>query len=140
MAQIVIPKISVTQSATRSRTGGGYVVINPKCKILAEAPRTYDCQRIGHKQICLRCESGRLQWRRLFGVPIEIARITETNRYAPGDFAGIEGFGERFFLGLGSKQDRWLFDKLVIILGELEPVLLEGFPEIVQFRVITVAG
>ena len=141
MAQIAVLQPTVAHGATGIRGVYGNVIVDPKGKVLAETPGADDREGVGGEQVgagsesVLRDEAGRL-----LAVQCEIALVPESNGQKARKFARVHGLGKSFLLGFRAKQNRGFLDEGFVIFRELEAVFLEGFAEIVQFRIVVVAG
>src|SRR5256884_7035794 len=76
----------------------------------------------------------------LLAVQCEVTLVPEGNGQKARNLARVHGAGKSFFLGFRAKENWGFLDEGFVIFRELEGVFLECFPEVVQFRIVVVAG
>src|SRR5450755_1111761 len=141
MAEIVVFDIPISESAVGSRAARRNVVINPKRDVLPEAASADDRKRVWSKKVSPWSESVLSDDSRgLLPIQGEIPFVPKGNRQVSRNLAGIDRTRKGLLLRLCTQQDRWLLHEALVVLRKLESVLLEGLPEVIQFRVVAVAG
>src|SRR2546429_391061 len=71
---------------------------------------------------------------------VKLPSVPEGNGQKARNLARVHGAGKSFFLGFRAKENWGFLDEGFVIFRELEAVFLECFPEVVQFRIVVVAG
>ena len=141
MAQIAVFQPTVAHGAAGIRGVYRNVVVDPEGKVLAETPSADDREGVGGEQVGTGSESSLGDEAcGLLAVQCEVTLVPEGNGQKARNLARVHGAGKSFFLGFRAKENWGFLDEGFVIFRELEAVFLECFPEVVQFRIVVVAG